>query len=992
MYILSDEEINELYSVPLIDGHDRDSVFSLNDREDAQRLSRESDTIQIYYILLLSYFKFSRVRLDLELSPRNPDFEYVKERYFPGKELRPVKLTANQKHIIYKKVFAVVEIKPYDENQAAMLTDFAAKIAANQCLPVSLFDELLDWLTLNVVEIPSYRKLQQIVTASFNKEKSRVTDIVSSDLLVETKRKFKQFLNDASDKHVFNNIRFEARDFSPIEIKKEISAFDSLVLINKEVTPLIKSLQIPQGRIKYYAELFNELSISRHKKKSDDEFNLLFSCFIYFRHSTLIDYFGDAFRNQLELLNKEARQASDDRMLAVKESMGDLMEKAAELLEFYHDPAIDGRSSVCNLRKKAADVINEDDLKNVILHMKRSKQEKELYFWEHIDKCQAIITQVLRPILFRLDFIDAAESGLLLQQVAKLKMEVLSLDEVQSIDNRLARKNKKYLYISDEILIPLRAEYYIYSLVASRLEHTYWFLNGSTRYKPLMESLVAESEVDTLQERVNSDTLKIDPVSLLASRMSLLKTKMALIPKRMKSGENESLILERKDGNHSWTIKRIKGGRVVNHKTFDKVPKIDISTVIYTTAKDTGFFDEIRHITGKKKTDNFAEKFIACTIANATRQGVYQMSELCDFSHDILLRFQKNYLHIESLRKANDKISNATSKLGIFKHYNYRPGYIHASLDGQKFRSRKSTRRMRFSSKYFRKGKGCYADTLLANHVPIIAKLYSLNTHESYNVFDLLYNNATDIVVNAVSTDTHGVNRFNFALLDLSDWEFNPRYAKANHVFSALFDVVELEEDEGAWILVLREPIDENAILEGWDFIRRIIVSLHQKEICQSDLVAKLSRSSPSDKNLKALREYDRLIKAIYMLDYVDDKNFRQYIQAVLNRGEAYHQLQRAFEKVGASSGFRGKSDAEIDMWYECSRLMANCIIYFNSVVLSYVLEGYERQSKVVLIEQMAHISPVAWVHILMGGKYAFDHLKDTPDMQTMIKTMLLAA
>lgn len=991
MFILSDEEINELYSVPVIDEQDRDSAFSLNDMEEAQRLSKDSDVIQIYYILLLGYFKLNPVRLDLELKPKNPDFEYVRKRYFHGSNVKPVNLTANQKYKVYKKIFNVVKIKQYDAERAASLAGFAEKVAASQCLPVSLFDELLDWLRLNAVEIPSYRKLQQLVTTAFNGEKSRVVGLVSNSLTENTKRKFKQLLKDASSKHVFNNIRFEARDFSQAEIKKEITAFDSLSEINKDVVPVIKSLSIPQGRIKYYAELFNELSISRHKKKSDDEFNLLFSCFIYFRFSTLIDYFGDAFINQLASLEKEAKQVSNDKMLAVKESMDELMEVAASLLEFYHDPEVDGGSTVKNQRKKADAVISEDDLKNVILHMKRSKLEKDIYFWEFIDKSQTIITKILRPILFRLNFIDAAESGLLFQQVDKLKTEITCANEVKSIDNRLARKNKKHLYDASDSIIPLRTEYYIYSLVASRLANTYWFLDGSTRYKPLMESLVSESEVDKLEESINSETLKKGPVSLLSSRMAKLQSKLDMIPKRMMSGENESLILERKNGEHKWTIKRIKGERVVNHKTFDNVPKIDISTVIYTTAKDSGFFDEIRHITGKKKTEDFAEKFIACTIANATRQGVYQMSELCDFSHDNLLRFQSNYLNIENLRKANDRISNATSKLGIFKHYNYRQGYIHASMDGQKFRSRKSTRRMRFSSKYFRKGKGFYADTMLANHVPLIAKLCSLNTHESYNVFDLLYNNSTDIVVNAVSTDTHGVNRFNFALLDLSDWDFNPRYAKANHVFAALFDVVEPDEEDGTWSLVLKEPIDQNAIIEGWDFIRRIIVSLHQKEVSQSDLVAKLSRSSPSDKNLKALREYDRLIKAIYMLDYVDDKNFRQFIQTVLNRGEAYHQLQRAFEKVGAGSGFRGKSDAEIDMWYECSRLMANCIIYFNSVVLSFVLEGYERQRKADLIKQMSHISPVAWTHILMGGKYAFDHLKDTPDMQTMIKTMLAA-
>jgi TnpA family transposase len=345
-------------------------------------------------------------------------------------------------------------------------------------------------------------------------------------------------------------------------------------------------------------------------------------------------------------------------------------------------------------------------------------------------------------------------------------------------------------------------------------------------------------------------------------------------------------------------------------------------------------------------------------------------------------------MRVETLRNASDTVANAIEKLKIFERYNLRPGYVHASADGQKLKTLRSTRRSRHSRKYFGQGKGLYANTLLANNVPINVRLDSLNTHESHNLFDLLYNNSTGIVVDGVSTDTHGTNRFNFALLGLSDWAHEPRYANTAKVIDSLFVVRETEE---GWTLELREKLDVEAIIEGWDYVRRIIVSLHQKDISQTDLVAKLSRSSPSDHSLKALREYDRLLKAIYILDYINDADLRRYVQTVLNRGEAYHQLQRAFGQVGGSKGFRGKSDLEIDMWYECSRLMANCIIYFNSVILSYVLENHERQGNAQGAESMAHTSPVAWVHIIMGGKYLFDHLQDAPDIQSMVERLLAA-
>ncbi|WP_336845415.1 Tn3 family transposase, partial [Providencia rettgeri] len=73
----------------------------------------------------------------------------------------------------------------------------------------------------------------------------------------------------------------------------------------------------------------------------------------------------------------------------------------------------------------------------------------------------------------------------------------------------------------------------------------------------------------------------------------------------------------------------------------------------------------------------------------------------------------------------------------------------------------------RFSAKYFRKGKGVSALTLVSNHVPINTKVISANEYEAHHAFDLLYNNTSHIQPKTLATDTHGVNNVNFAILDL---------------------------------------------------------------------------------------------------------------------------------------------------------------------------------------------------------------------------------
>ena len=262
---------------------------------------------------------------------------------------------------------------------------------------------------------------------------------------------------------------------------------------------------------------------------------------------------------------------------------------------------------------------------------------------------------------------------------------------------------------------------------------------------------------------------------------------------------------------------------------------------------------------------------------------------------------------------------------------------IHASADGQKFESRINTFKTRYSSKYFGTNKGVSAITLVANHVPINVQIIGANEHESHYIFDLLYNNTLAIKPDILSTDTHGVNHVNFALLDLFGYTFAPRYAQFSRVIDRLFTV---KDKEGAITMALKQPINHEWIEKDWETIQHIVISLQQKTTTQSTIIRKLSTYKKSHTSLRALTEYDRLIKFLYILDYIDDISLRSYVQRALNRGEAYHQLRRAIASINGNR-FRGGADGEIEVWNECARLLTNAIIYFNSLILSKLLAHY---------------------------------------------------
>ena len=65
--------------------------------------------------------------------------------------------------------------------------------------------------------------------------------------------------------------------------------------------------------------------------------------------------------------------------------------------------------------------------------------------------------------------------------------------------------------------------------------------------------------------------------------------------------------------------------------------------------------------------------------------------------------------------------------MSIFPSYSFDLEVLYGGVDGQKFEAETPTIKTRYSKKYFRKGKGIVAYTLLANHIPLQTELIGAN-------------------------------------------------------------------------------------------------------------------------------------------------------------------------------------------------------------------------------------------------------------------------
>jgi TnpA family transposase len=362
------------------------------------------------------------------------------------------------------------------------------------------------------------------------------------------------------------------------------------------------------------------------------------------------------------------------------------------------------------------------------------------------------------------------------------------------------------------------------------------------------------------------------------------------------------------------------------------------------------------------------------------------MGEISDIPYATLARTSENFLRLETLHAANDCVSNAIAALPVFQHYQL-GDVIHSSSDGQKFETRWPTINARNSPKYFGLQKGVVGYTLLANHIPVNARIIGAHEHESHYVFDLLMGNTTSVQPQIHSTDTHGTNHVNFVLLHMFNYQFAPRYkAIQDKVRTSLYGF-HPPSHYGDLILKPVRKINTALIVEEWDNLQRIFVSLARKTTTQSIIVGKLSAYARKNRTRQALWEYDHILRSLYLLDFIDSPPLRQNVQRALNRVENYHQLRRAVSYANFGK-LRFKTEEEQQVWNECCRLLTNCIIYYNASILSRLLTSKEAAGDTAGVELLTQVSPVAWQHINFYGRYEFTKVPAPISLDAIVESL----
>jgi hypothetical protein len=786
LQILGEEEIEAVYGKPLFNHEERVLYFSLSAPEKAAWHQFHTFQSRIFYVLQLGYFKARQQFFTFTLQDVLADASYVQHTYFPDFPLTELEVAKGTRLKQQRVILDLFRYHLCTRAERRLLANRARQSARISSKPIYILRDLLQYLVEQRIVAPSYTVLQDIVGRALTAEQARLIRIADEHLTAADVPALRKLLTNPHGLYEITRLKREPKDFGYEAMAWEIRRGAQIAGLYRLAQELLQFMQISPESVKYYASLVNFYSVFRLQQLDEQLVFIYLLCFVYHRYQQLHDNLLNALLYHVRQYTDAAKQAAKDRVYEYRLEQTRDLRKAGHVLKLFIDDAIPPEMPFGQVQARAFSILDRQRLERLATEIAEDETLDETALqWEFIAGKAMQFKLRIRPVLQTVTFSATADNDPLLEAVDVMKWAFRQKKSLRQFDTLLPTyfipdHVKRYLYGPDALgrkqLLVDRYEFLVYRLLRNGLEAGDIFCHDSVRFRSFEDDLLDEEQWQRKEALIASTGLSIlqEPVGEHLDWLEqLLERRLLEVNRRIASGENKQF---RRKRSGRWTLPTPRARTAVNHPLFEVLPDVNIQTVLRFVNRRTRFMDAFEHVLHRySKSEADDDVISACLLAWGTNMGLGRMGAISDVAYATLADASDNFIRLETLQAANDAVSNATAGLPIFRHYDIGET-VHSSSDGQKFETRLHTINARHSSKYFGLKKGIVAYTLVANHIPLNARVIGANERESHYVFDLLFNNTTEVQPTIHSTDTHGSNPVNFALLHFFGYQFAPRY------------------------------------------------------------------------------------------------------------------------------------------------------------------------------------------------------------------------
>ena len=442
--------------------------------------------------------------------------------------------------------------------------------------------------------------------------------------------------------------------------------------------------------------------------------------------------------------------------------------------------------------------------------------------------------------------------------------------------------------------------------------------------------------------------------------------------------EGEPILKKVRKNEVSSTLKNLEAiiaERIPNHNLIDILKNVDYWT---------NFTRHFAPLSGSDpKIDNPTERYLLTTFTYGCNLGPSQASKhMKDVISSKLISFiNRRHISIDSLNKAINDVINRYNVLDLPKLWGQ--GSI-AAADGTKYDVREQNLLSEYHIRYGGYGGIAYHH-VADKYIAVFSHFIPCGTWEAVYIIEGLLKNKSDLQPELIHADTQGQSTPVFGLSYLLGIKLMPRirnwqdlgfYRPDNNTVYQHIDSL------------FKETINWQLIETHFSDLMQVVLSIYTGKISSVSLLRKLGNYSRKNRLYKAFRELGRVIRTIFLLEYISDLKLRKQITAATNKVEAYNGFSK-WLFFGGDKIITTNDREEMEKRIKYNDLVANTVIFHNAVELTNILQQLQREGYLIDKKDVAALSPYLTSNVKRFGDYLLD-LNEIPRSLDEFKVLSL--
>jgi TnpA family transposase len=517
----------------------------------------------------------------------------------------------------------------------------------------------------------------------------------------------------------------------------------------------------------------------------------------------------------------------------------------------------------------------------------------------------------------------------------------------------------------------------LFTTLAQELKSGDVVIMGSDKFGDFRDQLVSWEEYnEQIAEYGELAGITTDPKALIAELKRWLQSSAKDTDKKFPG--NDQVRVE----NGELVIQRVKRKPIpaalerINQALDDRLAETSILDVLIDMEKWLGLSKGFKPLSGHEtKLTDHQRRFIVTLFCYGCNLGPTQTAR----SIEGINRRQVAWLNLrhsteEKIDEAITKVINAYNRFSLPKIWG--TGQT-ASADGTKWNLYEQNLLSEHHLRYLGTGGLGYYH-LSDTYIALFSHFIPCGVYEAVYILDGLLKNQSDIQPDTIHGDTQSQSEAVFGLAYLLGIKLMPRIRGIKHL--KLYRVSKTDHYKHIDTL-FKDTTNWELIESCLPDMLRIALSVKAGRINASTILRRLGTYSRKNKLYLALRELGRVVRTVFLLQYIAEAEIREMIQAATCKSEEFNDFLQ-WVMFGNDGLIAENIRHEQQKIIKYNHLVANMIILYNVVTMTKVLGDLADEGYPISPEVLAGTSPFRRGNINRFGTYSMNMEREVPSIE----------